>query len=87
MSGLARGHDLAGEVFGAAGGVVAAEAVGENVGEAELLLGDEAAVVALVFQDQTATGKLKAEMMPTTPSGCHCSNMRCWGRSECMLRP
>lgn len=25
------------------------------------------------FQDQTATGKLKAEMMPTTPAGCHCS--------------
>ena len=22
-----------------------------------------------VFQDQTATGKLKAEIMPTTPSG------------------
>ncbi|MNL18903.1 hypothetical protein D3C87_1400750 [compost metagenome] len=25
------------------------------------------------FQLQTATGKLKAEMMPTMPSGCHCS--------------
>ena len=25
------------------------------------------------FQDQTATGKLKALMMPTTPTGCHCS--------------
>jgi hypothetical protein len=29
-----------------------------------------------VFQDQTATGKLKAEMTPTTPSGCHVSIMR-----------
>ena len=39
------------------------------------------------FQAHTATGKLKAEMMPTTPSGCHCSYMRCCGRSECMVRP
>src|SRR5690606_3984538 len=39
------------------------------------------------FQDQTATGKLKAEMMPTRPSGCHCSYMRWPGRSECMVRP
>ena len=29
-----------------------------------------------VFQDQTATGKLNAEMTPTTPSGCHCSIIR-----------
>ena len=28
------------------------------------------------FHDQTATGKLKAEMMPTKPSGCHCSIKR-----------
>ena len=40
-----------------------------------------------LFQDQTATGKLKAVMMPTMPSGCHCSIMRCWGRSEAMVRP
>ena len=32
-----------------------------------------------VFQDQTATGKLNAVMTPTTPSGCHCSIMRCAG--------
>jgi len=25
------------------------------------------------FQDQTATGKLKAETTPTTPAGAHCS--------------
>ena len=37
------------------------------------------------FQDHTATGKLKALMMPTRPSGCHCSYMRCSGRSECMV--
>jgi hypothetical protein len=29
-----------------------------------------------LFHDQTATGKLNAEMMPTTPSGCHCSIIR-----------
>ena len=29
-----------------------------------------------VFHDHTATGKLKALMTPTTPSGCHCSIMR-----------
>jgi len=39
------------------------------------------------FQDHTATGKLNADITPTTPSGCHCSYMRCWGRSECMVRP
>ena len=27
-------------------------------------------------QGTNATGKLKALMMPTTPSGCHCSYMR-----------
>ena len=27
------------------------------------------------FHDQTATGKLKALITPTTPSGCHCSRM------------
>ena len=40
-----------------------------------------------VFQAQTATGKLKAEMIPTTPSGWYCSNMRCSGRSECVVIP
>src|SRR6202035_3038337 len=39
------------------------------------------------FQHQTATGKLNAEITPTTPSGCHCSYMRCGGLSECMVRP
>ncbi len=39
------------------------------------------------FQAHTATGKLKAEMTPTTPSGCHCSYIRCSGRSECMVKP
>ena len=28
------------------------------------------------FHDQTATGKLNAVMMPTGPSGCHCSIIR-----------
>ena len=39
------------------------------------------AAIAL-FQDQTATGKLNAVITPTTPSGCHCSIIRCAGRSE-----
>jgi hypothetical protein len=39
------------------------------------------------FHAQTATGKLKALMMPTTPSGCHVSIMRWPGRSVAMVRP
>ena len=39
------------------------------------------------FQLHTATGKLNALMTPTTPSGCHCSNMRWSGRSDAMVRP
>ena len=42
---------------------------------------------SMAFQAQTATGKLKAVMMPTGPSGCHCSYIRCCGRSECIVRP
>ena len=41
----------------------------------------------IAFQAQTATGKLKAVTIPTTPSGCHCSYIRWFGRSECMERP
>ena len=40
-----------------------------------------------VFQLHTATGKLKAVMTPTTPSGCHCSWSRCWRRSLGMVSP
>ncbi len=40
-----------------------------------------------VFQLQTATGKLKAEMIPTNPSGWYCSYMRCPGLSECIVSP
>ena len=39
------------------------------------------------FQDHTATGKLKAVMTPTGPSGCHCSYIRWRGRSETIVRP
>jgi len=39
------------------------------------------------FHDHTATGKLKAVMTPTTPSGCHCSIMRWPGRSLAIVRP
>ena len=40
-----------------------------------------------VFHDQTAAGKLKALITPTTPSGCQVSISRCPGRSEGMVRP
>ena len=39
------------------------------------------------FQAQTATGKLKAEITPTTPSGCQVSIIRWPGRSVAMVRP
>jgi hypothetical protein len=39
------------------------------------------------FQDHTATGKLKAEMTPQTPSGCQVSIMRWSARSVAMVRP
>ncbi len=39
------------------------------------------------FQDQTATGKLKAEMIAHGPSGCQVSVIRWPGRSEAMARP
>ena len=42
---------------------------------------------SMAFQLHTATGKLKAEIMPTMPSGWYCSYMRCAGRSECMVKP
>ncbi len=40
-----------------------------------------------VFQAQTATGKLKALITPTTPSGCQLSRMWWPGRSEAMVKP
>ena len=40
-----------------------------------------------VFQAQTATGKLNAEMIPTTPIGWYCSYILCPGRSECIVNP
>ncbi len=39
------------------------------------------------FQAHTATGKLNAEITPTTPSGCQVSIIRCPGRSVAMVRP
>ena len=50
-----------------------------------LMLPQTAAMQA--FQANTATGKLNAVIVPTTPSGCHCSYMRCCGRSECIVLP
>ena len=40
-----------------------------------------------VFHDHTATGKLNAEITPTTPSGCQVSISRWPGRSEVIVRP
>ena len=40
-----------------------------------------------VFHDQTAAGKLKALITPTTPSGCQVSISRWPGRSEGIVRP
>ena len=42
---------------------------------------------SVAFHAQTATGKLKAVTTPTTPSGCHCSYIRCATRSECIVLP
>ncbi len=39
------------------------------------------------FQAHTATGKLKALITPTTPSGCQVSIMRWPGRSDAIVRP
>src|SRR5690606_17190851 len=50
-----------------------------------LVLPHTAAIIA--FQLQTATGKLKEEIIPTGPIGCHCSYILCSGLSECMLKP
>src|SRR5450631_449861 len=42
---------------------------------------------SILFQLHTATGKLNADIMPTIPSGCHCSYMRCCGLSLCIVSP
>ena len=39
------------------------------------------------FQDQTATGKLKAVIVPTNHRGCHCSYILWLGLSECIVFP
>ncbi len=39
------------------------------------------------FHDHTATGKLNALMIATTPAGCQVSIIRCPGRSEAIVRP
>lgn len=39
------------------------------------------------FHDHTATGKLKAEITPHTPSGCQVSIIRCSARSVASVRP
>ena len=39
------------------------------------------------FHAHTATGKLNAVITPIGPSGCHCSNIRWDGLSECIACP
>src|SRR3990167_11544061 len=39
------------------------------------------------FHAHTAIGKLKAVITPTMPSECHCSYIRCFFRSECIVFP
>ena len=39
------------------------------------------------FQAQTAIGKLNAVITPIGPSGCHCSDNRCCGRSLAIVNP
>ena len=41
----------------------------------------------MLFHDQTAIGKLNAVITATSPRGCHCSIMRCPGRSLTMVLP
>ncbi|MDT4818994.1 hypothetical protein FQZ97_521000 [compost metagenome] len=42
---------------------------------------------SVAFHDHTATGKLKAEITPHTPSGCQVSIIRCSARSVASVRP
>ena len=51
------------------------------------MIGSPHTAASAAFQDHTATGKLNAVMTPTGPSGCHCSIIRCAGRSEAIVRP
>ncbi len=50
-------------------------------GEGFRIMESPQTAASAAFQAQTATGKLNAVMIPTGPSGCHCSIMRCSGRS------
>ena len=44
-------------------------------------------IARAAFHAQTATGKLKALITPTGPSGCQVSIIRCPGRSEAIVSP
>ncbi len=52
----------------------------------QIIVSPQTAAIS-AFQLHTATGKLKAVMTPTGPSGCHCSYIRWPGRSEAMVSP
>ena len=51
------------------------------------MTGSPHTAASAVFHAHTATGKLNAVMIATGPSGCHCSIIRCAGRSDCIVRP
>ena len=44
-------------------------------------------IESAALEDQTATGKLNAEMTAVMPAGCQVSIMRWPGRSDAMVRP
>ena len=62
-------------------------AVSGVVGEGFQIIVSPATAAIAAFHDHTATGKLNAVMIPTVPSGCHCSRIVCSGRSECIDSP
>ena len=64
-----------------------ATAVSGVVGEGFQIIVSPHTAARNAFQDHTATGKLNALMIPTGPSGCHCSYMRWRGRSDAIVNP
>ena len=66
---------------------IAASALSGVFSDGFQMTGSPQTRASAAFHDQTATGKLKAEITPHGPIGCHVSIMRWPGRSEAMVRP
>ena len=66
---------------------VTASAVSGVLADGFQIIESPQAAATKAFHAHTATGKLNAVTMPTGPSGCHCSYIRCSARSECIDRP